>query len=49
MDWFVKNECKLFDIRLERLRSVKVQEVDGVDKLETFLHNQGIKYPVVYS
>ncbi|XP_955111.1 DNA primase large subunit, putative [Theileria annulata] len=46
-DWFIKNECKLFDIRLERLRSVKVQEVDGVDKLESFLHNQGIKYPTV--
>ncbi|UKK01256.2 DNA primase large subunit [Theileria orientalis] len=43
-EWFIKNECKLFDIRLERLRSVKIQEVDGVDKLETFLANQGVKY-----
>ncbi|BAM41166.1 DNA primase large subunit [Theileria orientalis strain Shintoku] len=46
-EWFIKNECKLFDIRLERLRSVKIQEVDGVDKLETFLANQGVKYDTI--
>ncbi|EKX72808.1 DNA primase large subunit, putative [Theileria equi strain WA] len=43
-EWLIRNESRLFDIRLERLRSIKIQEVDGVDKLESFLQNQGIYY-----
>ncbi|KAK2196209.1 DNA primase large subunit [Babesia duncani] len=52
-DWFVKNEVRLFELRMDRLKSIKIQEVQGEPKLETFLANNGVTYesksPQMYS
>ncbi|GBE62543.1 DNA primase large [Babesia ovata] len=46
-DWFVRNEQRLFDFRLDRLRDVKIRDVETQSKLEYFLHTQGIVYESV--
>ncbi|EDO05827.2 Eukaryotic and archaeal DNA primase large subunit family protein [Babesia bovis T2Bo] len=43
-DWFLRNEVRLFEIRLEKLKNVKIRDVENQTKLEYFLQNQGILY-----
>lgn len=46
-DWFLRNEVRLFEFRLERLRNIKIRDVENQSKLEHFLHCQGIEYESV--
>ncbi|ORM41301.1 DNA primase large subunit [Babesia sp. Xinjiang] len=43
-EWFIRNEARLFEIRLDLLRNVRIRDVENQTKLEYFLQNQGIVY-----
>ncbi|GIX64899.1 DNA primase large subunit, putative [Babesia caballi] len=43
-DWFVRAEMRLFELRLDRMRSLKIRDAENMTKLEYFLQIQGIEY-----
>ncbi|KAK1442339.1 DNA primase large subunit [Babesia gibsoni] len=43
-EWFLRNEARLFELRLERLRNIKIRDVEDQSKLEYFLQCQGVEY-----